>query len=181
MRTFSILIQLSVAIIFAGTFRIEAENVMKDTVVGPIKIELHVLPAEPFFTADQVKAKKADTGMLIMGGAAPNVPDADPRPNHHLVVHVFKAKTGKAVTDAKVRMTFQPLDDNGNLSGGPADVPIVVMQAIGKGKESTHYGNNVEMPAGSYVVEVSVNEKKAHFRIAVKNVVTEIMKEMHMH
>ena len=181
MRTFSILIQLSVAIIFAGTFRIEAENVMKDTVVGPIKIELHVLPAEPFFTADQVKAKKADTGMLIMGGAAPNVPDADPRPNHHLVVHVFKAKTGKAVTDAKVRMTFQPLDNNGNLSGGPADVPIVVMQAIGKGKESTHYGNNVEMPAGSYVVEVSVNEKKAHFRIAVKNVVTEIMKEMHMH
>jgi len=94
---------------------------------------------------------------------------------------VFKAKTGKAITDAKVDMSFQPLDDTGKLSGSSVDVPIVVMQVIGKGAESTHYGNNVEMPSGSYAVEVSVNGNKAHFKIAVKNVVTEIMKEMQMH
>ena len=134
MRTYSILFQLSVAIVIAGTFPAEAENVMKDTVVGPYKIELHVMPAEPFFTADEVKAKQAEAGMLIMGGAAPVAPDTGSRTKHHLVAHVFKAKTGKAITDAKVDMSFQPLDDNGKLSGSSVNVPIVVMQAIGKGK-----------------------------------------------
>jgi hypothetical protein len=181
MRAYSILFQMSAAITFAGAFPATAGNVMKDTVVEPYKIELHVMPAEPFFTADEVKAKQAKAGMLIMGGAAPVAPDTGSRTNRHLVAHVFKAKTGKAITDAEVKMSFQPLNENGELSGNATDVPVVVMQAIGKGTESTHYGNNVEMPSGSYAIEVSVNGKKAHFQVAVKNVVTEIMKEMHMH
>jgi hypothetical protein len=179
MRAYSIL--LPVAIVIAGTFPVKAENVMKDTTIGHLRVELHVMPAEPFFTPDEAAAKHPTDGMLIMGGAAPVAPAADSLHYRHLVVHVFKAKTGKAITDAKVGMSFQPLDDTGKLSGSSINVPIVVMQAIGKGQESTHYGNNVEMPSGSYAVEVSVNGKKAHFQIAVKNVVTEIMKEMHMH
>lgn len=182
MRALVILFQLSAAIALAGVFPVTAiaGDGAKDTVVGPYKIELHIMPAEPFFTADEVKTKQTKAGMLIMGGAPPVAPDTDSRSNRHLVAHVFKAKTGKAITDAEVKMSFQPLDDKGQLSGSSTDVPIVVMQAVGKGPESTHYGNNVDMPEGSYAVEVSVNGKKAHFQVAVKNVVREIMKEMHM-
>ena len=39
------------------------------------------------------------------------------------------------------------------------------MQAIGKGPLSTHYGNNVTMPAGRYSVTVTVNDKKATFGV----------------
>jgi len=78
---------------------------------------------------------------------APNcAPEAEIHPNRHLVIHVFDAKTDKVITDAKVKMSFQSLDEKGIQLGTPVDVPIVVMQAIGKGAESTHYGNNVVLP-----------------------------------
>jgi hypothetical protein len=181
MRTVSILFRMSVFIVLAQTFPAVAGHVMKDTIVGDYKIELHVLPAEPFFTAEEAAAHHATEGMLIMGGAVPLPPDADPRPNHHLVVHVYDAKTGKALTGANVAMKFRNLDDKGNLSGNPVTVPVVIMQAIGKGAESTHYGNNVIMPAGSYVVTVSVNGKKAGFTVAVSDSSTVQKEEMHMH
>jgi len=116
-----------------------------------------------------------------MGGAAPVAPDADPRPNHHLVVHVYDAKTGKALTGAKITMKIQNLDEKGNLSGSSTAVPVVIMQAIGKGAESTHYGNNVSMPSGTCLVTVSVNNKKSNFKIAVSDSSTVPMEEMHMH
>ena len=181
MRTFSILFQISVVIAMANAFPLAAGHVMKDTVVGPYTIELHIVPAEPFFTAEEVTAKHATEGMLIMGGATPVAPDAKERPNRHLVVHVYDAKTGKAVTGAKVTMKFQNLDEKGTLSGGSINVPVVIMQAIGKGVESTHYGNNVSMPSGTYLVTVSVNNKKADFKVAVSDSSTVPMEKMHMH
>jgi len=72
-------------------------------------------------------------------------------------VHVFDKKTRQAVTDATVTMSFASLDRKGSPTGGAIAVPVVVMQAIGKGPASTHYGNNVTMPAGRYKVTVSVN------------------------
>ena len=64
-----------------------AKDVMKTKTAGAYRIELHVLPAEPFYTADEVAAN-VTIGMVIEGGAAPVKPDADTHPNHHLVVHV---------------------------------------------------------------------------------------------
>ena len=110
-----------------------AENVVKPKTVDRFRIELHVLPAEPFFIADEVAAKQVSEGMLIMSGAAPVPLNAQSRPNHHIVVHVFNAKTSKAVTDAVVKMSFQLLDKSGKASGTAVAVPVVIMQAIGKG------------------------------------------------
>jgi hypothetical protein len=42
------------------------------------------------------------------------------------------------------------------LAGASVEVPVVNMQAIGKGPQSSHYGNNVVMPAGSYRVTATV-------------------------
>jgi hypothetical protein len=40
------------------------------------------------------------------------------------------------------------------------------MQAIGQGAKSTHYGNNVVMPAGAYRVTATVNGEKTVFQVA---------------
>jgi len=168
MRKSSILIRCGIFFTFACSI-VQAGHVMVDTTMGDLRIELHVLAAEPFFTEKEVSTDKITEGMLIIGGAKPLAPDAKVHPNHHLVIHLFHAKTGKAITDAKVEMNFQSLDDKGNPLGGSTEVPIVIMQAIGKGAQSTHYGNNMVMPAGLYAVSVVVNGKKLNLKINVSD------------
>jgi len=146
-----------------------AADVMHTKTVGVYRVELHVLPAEPFFSKADVAAKNVKEGMEIEGGATPVAPDADSHPNHHLVVHVFDKKTSQAITDATVTMSFVSLDPKAKPSGAPTEVSVVVMQAIGKGPASTHYGNNVAMPAGRYNVSVTVNGQKADFAVTASD------------
>jgi hypothetical protein len=157
-----------------------AADVMQTKNVGPYKVELHVLPAEPFFSKQEVVDKRVKEGMEVEGGATPVTLDAASHPNHHLVVHVFDKTTGKAVTDATVTVNFTALDAKGNASGAPNEVPVVIMQAIGKGPASTHYGNNVTMPAGRYNVAVTVNGDKGAFTITAADAPPSPMKHMKM-
>ena len=55
------------------------------------------------------------------------------------------------------------------------------MEAIGKGAESTHYGNNVVMPAGSYSISVVVNNKQTDFQVMLSDETSTQSDEMHMH
>lgn len=150
-----------------------AADAMRTKTVGPYRVELHVLPAEPFFSKEDVAAKHVKEGMEIEGGAAPVMLDAASHPNHHLIVHVFDKKTGKVLTDATVTMKFASLNSKGSPAGAPVDVPVVVMQAIGKGPSSTHYGNNVTMRAGRYQVTVTVNGKTTVFRVSASDAPSE--------
>jgi hypothetical protein len=177
MSKFLIVVQFVILFTFST---IHAGHVMVDTTIHDLRIELHVLAAEPFFTKAEVSANKVTEGMLFISGAKPLAPDADVHPNHHLVIHVFNAKTGKAITNAKVEMSFQSLDEKGNTSGSPTEVSIVVMQAIGKGAQSTHYGNNVLMPSGPYTVSVIVNGEKLNFKINVPDAQGDSMGDMKM-
>lgn len=142
-------------------------HIEKTATTDGLRIELHVLPAEPFYTSEQVKADTSLKGMLIVAGAEPMHLDAQPRPNYHLIVHVFDAKSGKPLSDANVSMKYQPVDKQGKPQGKATEVPVVIMQVIGKGAESTHYGNNVVLPDGAYDVTVTANGKKAVFHIDV--------------
>jgi hypothetical protein len=139
-----------------------------------------VLPAEPFFSKEEVAAKQVREGMEIEGGAAPVMLDAPSHPNHHLVVHVFDRKSRQAVTDAKVTMSFASLDRKRGPAGEQIEVPVVVMQAIGKGPSSTHYGNNVTMPGGRYKVTVSINGQAAVFHVTASDTRSAPMKHMKM-
>lgn len=179
MRKSTVIIQCISFFVFAFGV-VQAEPGMVDTTIGGLRIELHVLPAEPFFTMAEVVANKVTDGMLIMGGAKPMAPDAAIHPNHHLVIHVFNLKTGNAITDAKVKMSFQLLDSAGKPSGKLTVVPIVVMQAIGKGVQSTHYGNNVVMPTGTYAISIVVNGRKVNFKLDVPDASGSSMDKMNM-
>jgi|WetSurMetagenome_2_1015567.scaffolds.fasta_scaffold232877_1 hypothetical protein len=180
MLKLSIILAIAFFLAVASTIFVDANEVTKTTVVDGMRIELHVLPAEPFFTADEVKIKKMKEGMLIISGAEPVSVEANTHPNRHLVVHIFDVKTDKAITTAKVTMKFQQLDSNGKLIGASTDVPIVVMEAIGKGVESTHYGNNVVMPEGSYAITVVANGKKADFQVVLSKEEGMDSHKMHM-
>ena len=172
---------LAVGIVLAAPAA--AKDVMKTKTVGAHRIELHVLPAEPFYTADEVATKHVTMGMVTEGGAAPVKPDADTHPNHHRVVHVYDRKTDQAITDAKVSLSFEPLGRGNKPAGASVDVPVVNMQAIGQGPKSTHYGNNVVMPAGSYRVTATINGEETVFRVAASDApgAAESMGGMKMH
>jgi hypothetical protein len=137
-------------------------------VVGAYRVELHVLPPEEFYTAAEVAAKHISEGMLIVGGLPPLAVSATPAPNHHLIVHVFDRTSGMAVTDAKVQMSFRPVGADGHPTGPHTEVPVVTMQAIGAGAASTHYGNNVVIPAGAYMVSVIINHTITTARFPIK-------------
>lgn len=142
-----------------------AVHIMKNEITDGIRIELHVMDSEPFYTADEVKADPELEGMLIVGGAKPM--SADAHPNCHMIVHVYDAQTDEPFTDAKVSMAYQALDAEGKPQGAAINVPVAVMQVIGQGAETTHYGNNVVLPDGTYDVTVTANDKSAVFHIVV--------------
>lgn len=171
---------LALIFLVAGAAAAKADSSMQRRTVGPYRVELHVLPAEPFFTKDDVANKNVKSGMQIEGGAAPVALDADSRPNHHLVVHIFRRRSRTVVTDATVTMSFVAVDDKGKPTGKVVDVPVVVMQAIGGGPASTHYGNNVTMPPGPYQVVVNVDNKRLVFTVKVSDAPAAPMKMDHM-
>jgi len=124
---------------------------------GAYRLVLNLMPAEPFVSADA----KANSGMVAIAGAAPVQPTSASHPNHHLVVHVYRAD-GTAVAGATVSMTVTGTD------AVALHVPVVEMQMAGKGPGSTHYGNNVALAPGSYTVEVTVGDgPAATFQITV--------------
>jgi hypothetical protein len=173
--------QTVLVLVITFTFSVIAMDQVKIVTVNGMKIELHILPAEPFFTAEEISIKKVKEGMLKIDGAEPIPIDSNMRPNHHLVVHIYDARTGKAISNAEVNMSFQQLDLKGKPVGQSVKVPIVKMQAIGKGIESTHYGNNIVMPDGSYIIEVVANKKNVSFKVKVSSKGNGQSKKMHMH
>ncbi len=128
-------------------------------VTGPYRIELQLLPAEPFYTQAQYEKEHPKDGMLVVGGATPLAPNASSHPNHHLIVHVYDKASDKAITGATVTISYAQ-------GSGPAhSLPIVEMQAIGKGPQSTHYGNNLTLPDGTYTITVTANGNTATFNV----------------
>ena len=158
----AIAIAMSVSVI-ASTAAL-AKNLKVERIEGAYRIELDILNAEPFADAGMPMQGMA---MVAKGGAAPVQADAASHPNHHLVVHVFDRASGKVVTDARVFIAYVPLDPHGHARGSAVSVPVVVMEMMGKGPASTHYGNNVTLAPGRYRIEVKVNGTGTSFRVKV--------------
>jgi hypothetical protein len=162
---FAALVGLAASIPLVGTHSHAAE-VMATKTLGAYRVDLHVLPAEPYVTKDEVASKHVTAGMEIEGGAPPVMPDAATHPNHHLFVYVLDKKTGHALTNATIAMKFAPA---GKPDSTAVDVPIVIMQMIAMGPEATHWGNNVTMPDGRYQVTVNINGEIGTFNVKVSD------------
>jgi hypothetical protein len=144
-----------------------AANITQRRTVAAYRVELHITAPEPIFSKQKVADKHLKKGMEMVGGAAPIAPDAASNPNRHLAVHILRRRSRQVATDATVAISFVPVDAKGKPNGSPTEVPVVVMQQIGKGPASTRYGNNVTMSAGRYNVTVMVKGRRLVFDVAL--------------
>lgn len=122
-----------------------AQNVNQVARSGPYTITLKVLPAESFHGMH--------AEMMHDSGAPAMAVDSSEHPNHHLVV--FVKKDGKPVEDAQVSIAYKQ-----SAWAHWKELPVARMHVMGKGPETTHYGNNVNLEPGKYEVRVIVNGQR---------------------
>lgn len=132
-----------------------AQPISKTARAGTYSVTLKVLPAESFTGPKAAMTRDA--------GAMPNVLNGPEHPNHHLVT--FIKKGGKPVENAIVQIRYR----SGSWKMGKwMTLPVVRMHVTGKSLATTHYGNNVNLPAGKYEVRVIVNgQGPAYFRFSL--------------
>ena len=126
----------------------QAQMIDKTATAGVYSVTLKVMPAESFSGTHPEMVRDA--------GAKPNMLNGPVHPNRHIVA--FVKENGKPVENAKVVMKYRELSPS---NGKWVRVPVVRMHMGGKGLETTHYGNNLKLDAGSYEVSVTVNGSKA--------------------
>lgn len=95
-----------------------------------------------------------DSGAMAMAVSGPA------HPNHHLVV--FIKKNGKPLENAHVTIAYRQ-----SQWAHWKELPVARMHVAGKGPETTHYGNNVDLAPGKYEVRVKAEGNSATFRITV--------------
>lgn len=122
----------------------QAQTVSKNAMAGAYSVTLKVLPAESF--------SGPNAEMAWDGGAKANAVNGPVHPNHHLVV--FVEKSGQPVADATVSIEYHMVSPK---AADWTSLPVARMHVAGKGPETTHYGNNLQLAAGSYEARVSVN------------------------
>lgn len=130
-----------------------AQNISEVARSGPYTINLKVLPAESFHGMH--------AEMMHDGGAPAVAVDGPKNPNHHVVV--FVKKDGKPVEDAKVTIAYRQ-----SARKQWKELSVARMHVAGKGPDTTHYGNNINLEPGKYEVRVTVNGQRfATFRISL--------------
>lgn len=149
-RSFFLLVALALGTLMLPAVS-HAQNVSQDARSGPYTFNLKVLPPETFHGPNAAMAH--DAGAMAMAVNGPG------RPNHHLVV--FIKKDGKPVEHAQVKIAYR------RGRGAWKQLPVARMHVAGKGLDTTHYGNNVNLPAGKYEVRVTVGRQHATFRFTL--------------
>ena len=134
-----------------------AQGVSETQKEGDYTFTLKILPAEAFTGPNATMERES--------GAEPNLLVSPTHPNHHMVV--FITQNGKVLEDANVEIRYRHL----GLKSGPwMNLPVVRMYEIGKGPETTHYGNNLTLNAGTYQVDVTIGRNPpVTFHVTVKS------------
>lgn len=132
-------------------------------VKGPYSITLKLLPAEPFVSRGQAGKPSSRGEMVKAGGAHPVGKRSAQNPNYHLVAFIKKA--GRPLEHADVEIHYKR---EASTRSKERKLPVTRMWIAGKGRKTTHYGNNVRLKPGTYDVKVQVNNKvEAHFHIDI--------------
>ena len=141
-------------------------------VTADYRLELNVGTPEKMYSKAEAEMMKLTAGEIMVGGtmaggmpgmsAGSSATMAPMGAMRHLELHIYDKASGNAVRGASVHITVR------NAAGGKSmTVPIAVMYGISEGKKDWHYGNDVDMPPGRYVVDVSANGEKAQLTVTV--------------
>ena len=134
---------LAATVVPAST-RATEQNVSASGKTGPYEVTLEILPPETF--------RGDHPAMAWDGGFRPVRIDGPKHPNHHMVV--FVKRNGEPVEYAAVDIRFRPA---GEPDASWTSLPVARMHDARKGRQTTHFGNNVDLAAGSYAVAVDVD------------------------
>jgi hypothetical protein len=134
------------------------------------RLELRIGPTEMMFTPNEVAAKHPSEGEVMVGGMMGTKVNMSmgmsigmEMPNtRHLEVHVYPLGKNTAATDARVKILVTDL-----ASKKVQPVAVAKMYGVKEGPADTHYGNNVDLAAGNYRIDVTANGEKAEFTVAI--------------
>jgi hypothetical protein len=139
------------------------------------RLEFHIGHPEQMFTAAEAARRHPASGEIMVTGTM-----TGPMPGmsgmsggqgamgamamdwRHLELHVIDKTTGTAVEYAAVRIAVTT-----PATGKRVDVPIAQMYGLKEGVADWHYGNNVMMPPGAYVIACEVNGEQATFQVTI--------------
>lgn len=125
------------------------------------KIVLVIGPVEQMLMPDQARGATSGEVMVAMPGMpmpTMTMTDQGHAVNHHLEVHVFKT-TGAVVKDLMPTITITDAMGNARTLSS-----IMAMYGVKEGQSDWHFGNHVDLPAGSYTVAVKVGNEEAVFK-----------------
>jgi hypothetical protein len=129
-------------------------------VAGPYALTLTIGPAEAMLTAAEARRTHARTGEVMLDGAmASAMPMGGMQ--RHLELHVVDRAMGMAVTSAHVTMRVLG-------PGAPRSVlRLARMYDVKEGMKDLHYGTNVRLDRGAYMLRVRVNGHAAALHVRV--------------
>lgn len=125
------------------------------------KVVLSAGPVEAMLTPNQAKGATAGEVMVPMSGMSMpsmSMTDQGHPVNHHLEVHVYNRTTGQVLTNLTPTISIT------NSSGATRQLSSVgAMYGVTAGQSDYHYGNNVYLANGTYIVTVQIGDNKATF------------------
>ncbi len=125
---------------------------------GPYALTLAIGPAEQMLTPAEAHRTHPHAGEVILDGAMPDTMPMGAM-QRHLELRALDRAMGMAVTNAHVTVSVQG-------SGAPmGTLTLMRMYGVKEGMKDLHYGLNVSLPKGVYLVRVRVNGHGAAVRV----------------
>ena len=128
-------------------------------VAGSHRFALRVGKQEKMYTPAQVKRLHPKSGEVMLRGSMSGMNMGGPM--RHLEVQICSRAARAVVTNANPKIFV--FDDTA-ANAPPMQIPVAVMEGVGKGVADLHYGNNVSMAAGhKFTIRVRLNSEHVTF------------------
>jgi hypothetical protein len=134
--------------------------IIQNATTADYKIELGIGPTANMLMMCQVTSSTTSGEVMVASQMSPMSMTGN---TYHLELHVYNINTGAAevVPINSVGITVT------NSSGTTTTIPVAEMFDIGQGPTDFHYGNNVQLTAGTYTVDSNIGSENASFNVTI--------------
>ena len=134
--------------------------IIQNATTADYRIELGIGPTANMLMMCQVTSSTTSGEVMVASQMSPMSMTGN---TYHLELHVYDINTGAAevVPINSVGITVT------NSSGTTTTIPVAEMFDIGQGPTDFHYGNNVQLTAGTYTVDSNIGSENASFNVTI--------------
>jgi hypothetical protein len=134
-------------------------SIVQNTTTANYRLTLEIGPPETMLAMCQVTGSAISGEVMVSGQMTDTSPTSMQGTIYHMELHIYHIKTGATV----VLPVHQIIITITNSSGLSRVVPIAEMFGVQDGVTDLHYGNNVQLTSGGYIVGINVGGEKASF------------------